>query len=87
MDKNNVKAMFEKMRQEKPEMIQKPITDYPAQPGNYNVEIKGVKTLMPMFAKFDGEKWDLKEAQLWSGGDLSRITYWDKVSNDKKLKM
>jgi len=33
-------------------------TQAPSEPGRYNIVVEGVHTFLPLFAEFDGAKWD-----------------------------
>lgn len=88
MKKEDVKAMFEKERQEADNYVCKNIKELPKEAGSYNIVIDGMMTFVPMYADFDGEKWtDLKESLRWVGGDESKIHYYEKAPEvTKKLK-
>lgn len=79
MSVDRTKEMLEKLRGEQPEYIQKNILEHPSEPGKYNIEIEGVRTMLPLFAKFDGKNWvDLGSSVLLVGNDMSKISYYEK---------
>jgi hypothetical protein len=42
----------------------KNINDLPKEAGKYNIEIEGVRTMMPIYLNFDGKNWtDLDEVK------------------------
>lgn len=79
MNKERAKEVFEKFRSEQPEYVMKPISENPSEPGTYNIQLEGVRTIAPMFAKFDGKNWvDLSEAASFVDNDMSKISYYEK---------
>lgn len=76
-----IKAMFEQEREQASQYVVKPITDKPAQPGSYNIQIDGIMTFLPIFMEFDGKDWvDLNSTlNTYLCDDLSRVVYYDRV--------
>jgi hypothetical protein len=88
MDKK-IEALREKMNHvndvEKP--IEKSLDDKPSVAGRYNITIKNVRSMLPMFLNFDGENWtDLSFAKTLAGDNLSNITYFDRPMAQVKFK-
>jgi hypothetical protein len=66
------------MRVESPKYINKNIADLPAVAGDYNVIIKNIRTLVPLYLKFNGKEWvNLERVSKMAGGDLSKISYYE----------
>jgi hypothetical protein len=79
MNKDRAKEILEKLRGETSEYVIKKITDKPINAGQYNVQIEGVRTIAPLFLKFDGENWvGLEEIANLGGGDINKVSYYDK---------
>lgn len=86
----NLTSLREKMVNATPaeKIAQKSLDDKPKVAGRYNISIENVKSLLPMFLNFDGENWtNLDEALAFSGGDLSKVTYWDRPLNQSKVRL
>lgn len=55
-----------------------PISFLPTEAGEYNIEIEGVLTMLPMFLKFDGVHWLGLEhiIRTYAFGDVKKVTYY-----------
>lgn len=74
-------------RMSETQWLEKTLDDKPAQQGEYNISIQNVYTFLPLFLKFDGENWiGLDEINILTHGDLSRVTYYDKIETVNKVK-
>ena len=60
-------------------------TNPPTEAGTYNVSIKGVMTVAPIFWKFDGKKWDTKHYEAMMNGPLGPgMAFWYEGTKQEK---
>lgn len=77
--KEEIQELFKKMRTEESEYDIKPILEKPTNPGQYTIEIEGVKTIKALTLNFDGNNWvGLDEFSKMADGNLEKISYYDK---------
>lgn len=91
MDKNKAKEIFEKMRNEATQYIEKNLDDKPTEAGIYTISIKNIKSITPIKLNFDGVNWEkegLESALQDANGDIAQISYYDKdLTKKNKNKM
>ena len=82
--KEDIKAMCEEERADAAKIEIKPITDKPTQPGKYTITIENVRSFITMTLNFDGANWVDLDSILCDCQDISKISYFDKVSPELK---
>lgn len=85
--KEEIKAMFAREQEDASNYDIKNISEKPNNPGQYTIQIEGVKTIRPLTVNFDGDNWvGLSVYSAMADGDMAKISYYDQKPV-KKLKM
>lgn len=83
-----MREIFDQMREEQPEYKLKSLSENPTEAGTYAISIKHIRSAIPMTLKFDGLNWEkegLDSAMKDADGDITKISYYEKVLT-KKIK-